>query len=82
MERKRCVVQLIKRYLKIGVMENGVVIDTEEGSPQGGNLFCFRHTKNGEDQYRPKQCDVDFEKVEDSAWRRCTLKKNEKGNYT
>ena len=32
------VVQLIKRYLKSGVMENGVVIETEEGSPQGGNL--------------------------------------------
>ena len=32
------VVQLIKRYLKSGGMENGVVIDTEEGSPQGGNL--------------------------------------------
>ena len=32
------VVQLIKRYLKSGVMEDGVVMDTEEGSPQGGNL--------------------------------------------
>lgn len=32
------VVQLIKRYLKSGVMENGVVVGTEEGSPQGGNL--------------------------------------------
>ncbi len=32
------VVQLIKRYLKSGVMVNGVVMDTEEGSPQGGNL--------------------------------------------
>jgi group II intron reverse transcriptase/maturase len=32
------VVQMIKRYLKSGVMENGVVINTEEGSPQGGNL--------------------------------------------
>jgi len=32
------VVQLIKRYLKSGVMENGVVVATEEGSPQGGNL--------------------------------------------
>ena len=32
------VVQLIKRYLKSGVMENGVVTETEEGSPQGGNL--------------------------------------------
>ena len=36
------VVQLIKRYLKSGVMENGVVIDTEEGSPQGG-LCRARH---------------------------------------
>ena len=32
------VIQLIKRYLKSGVMENGVVTETEEGSPQGGNL--------------------------------------------
>ena len=31
-------VKLIKRYLKSVVMENGVVIETEEGSPQGGNL--------------------------------------------
>lgn len=30
------VVQIIKRYLKSGVMENGVVRATEEGSPQGG----------------------------------------------
>ena len=32
------VIQWIKRYLKSGVMENGVVTKTEEGSPQGGNL--------------------------------------------
>ncbi|NSE47291.1 group II intron reverse transcriptase/maturase [Dorea formicigenerans] len=32
------VVQIIKRYLKSGVMENEVVRATEEGSPQGGNL--------------------------------------------
>ena len=32
------VVQMVKRYLKSGVMENGVVTETEEGSPQGGNL--------------------------------------------
>ena len=32
------VIQIIKRYLKSGVMENGVVMDTEEGSPQGGSL--------------------------------------------
>ena len=32
------VIQWIKRYLKSGVMENGVVTDTEEGSPQSGNL--------------------------------------------
>ena len=32
------VIQLIKRYLKSGVMEEGVVMPTEEWSPQGGNL--------------------------------------------
>ena len=32
------VIQMVKRYLKSGVMENGVVTETEEGSPQGGNL--------------------------------------------
>ena len=31
-------IDLIKKYLKSGVMENGVVVKTEEGSPQGGNL--------------------------------------------
>ena len=30
--------QMVKRYLRSGVMENGVVSETEEGSPQGGNL--------------------------------------------
>ena len=29
------VIQMIKRYLRSGVMENGVVVKTEEGSPQG-----------------------------------------------
>ena len=29
------VVQMVKRYLKSGVMESGVVTETEEGSPQG-----------------------------------------------
>ena len=32
------VIQMIKRYLKSGVMENGVICKTEEGSPQGGPL--------------------------------------------
>ena len=32
------VMQLIKRYLKSGIMEKGVVREREEGSPQGGNL--------------------------------------------
>ncbi|HKM21204.1 MAG TPA: group II intron reverse transcriptase/maturase, partial [Lachnospiraceae bacterium] len=32
------VIQWIKRYLKSGVMENGVVMETEEASPQGGNI--------------------------------------------
>lgn len=30
------VIRMVKRYLKSGVMENGVVTETEEGSPQGG----------------------------------------------
>ena len=32
------VLELIKKYLKSGVMENGVICKTEEGSPQGGPL--------------------------------------------
>ena len=32
------VIQMIKRYLKSGVMKNGVVTETEKGSPQGGNI--------------------------------------------
>ena len=31
-------IELIKKYLKSGVMENGIVMETKEGSPQGGNL--------------------------------------------
>ena len=30
--------KLIKKFLRAGVMEDGVVIETIEGSPQGGNL--------------------------------------------
>jgi len=32
------VTDLIKKYLKSGVMENGLLVKTEEGSPQGGSL--------------------------------------------
>lgn len=32
------VIELIKRYLKSGVMENEIISKTEEGSPQGGPL--------------------------------------------
>lgn len=32
------VIELIKRYLKAGVMENGLRVKTTEGSPQGGPL--------------------------------------------
>lgn len=32
------VTDLIKKYLKSGVMENGVHCKTKEGSPQGGSL--------------------------------------------
>jgi RNA-directed DNA polymerase len=32
------VLSLIRKYLRSGVMINGVVMETEEGTPQGGNL--------------------------------------------
>jgi len=32
------VLSLIRKYLQSGVMINGVVIDSEEGTPQGGNI--------------------------------------------
>ena len=32
------VIELIKKYLKAGVMENGLLVKTAEGSPQGGPL--------------------------------------------
>ena len=32
------VIRMVKRYLKSGVMENGVVTETKVGSSQGGNL--------------------------------------------
>ena len=31
-------IDLIKKYLKSGVMENGIVMRTDEGSPQEGSL--------------------------------------------
>ncbi len=36
--RDKQVILLIKKYRKSGVMEKGVKVRTEEGSPQGGNL--------------------------------------------
>ena len=36
--KEESVIQLIKKYLKSGVMENGIRVKTEEGSPQGGPL--------------------------------------------
>ena len=36
--RDEAVMKLIKQFLKAGVMENGVVVETDQGSPQGGNL--------------------------------------------
>lgn len=32
------VIKLIKKYLKSGIMENGVIVRTEKGTPQGGPL--------------------------------------------
>ena len=36
--RDKRVTELIKKYLKSGVMEKGLLVKTEEGSPQGGPL--------------------------------------------
>ena len=36
--KEESVIQLIKKYLKSGVLENGICIETKEGSPQGGPL--------------------------------------------
>ena len=36
--KDEAVMKLIKQFLKAGVMENGVVVETDQGSPQGGNL--------------------------------------------
>ncbi len=36
--KDKALIDLIKKYLKSGVMENGLLVRTEEGSPQGGNL--------------------------------------------
>ena len=36
--KDEAIIDLIRKFLKSGVMENGVVNQTEEGTPQGGNL--------------------------------------------
>ena len=36
--KDKMVIDLIKKYLKSGVMENGMVMKTKEGSPQVGPL--------------------------------------------
>ena len=36
--KDKCVLKLIRAYLNSGVMVNGVVVETEEGTPQGGPL--------------------------------------------
>jgi len=36
--KDKTVLQLIRRFLKSGVMENGLVSPTSKGTPQGGNL--------------------------------------------
>jgi len=36
--RDKNVLRLIRRYLQAGIMQGGVVLDREKGTPQGGNL--------------------------------------------
>lgn len=42
--RDERVIQMVKRYLKSGVVVDGVVVSTEEGSPQGGIFLRFWRT--------------------------------------
>ena len=39
--KNKAVVKLIRKFLKSGVMANGLYSPTEEGTPQGGNLSPF-----------------------------------------
>ena len=36
--KDKSLIELIKKYLKSGVMENGIVMQTKESTLQGGNL--------------------------------------------
>jgi len=36
--KDKMIIDPIKKYLKNGIMENGIVMRTEEGSPQGRHL--------------------------------------------
>ena len=36
--KNKRLIDLIKKYLKSGAMENGMVMKTKDSSPQGGNL--------------------------------------------
>ena len=49
------VIQMVKRYLKSGVMENGVVTETEEGSPQGGLCGAPHNPPYAEQVIMPSQ---------------------------
>lgn len=76
------VIQIIKRWLKSGVMENGVVMETEEGSPQGGvispllaniylNEFDQEYTRRGVRFVRYADDIVLFAKSRRAAQRLC-----------
>ena len=49
------VIQMVKRYLKSGVMENGVVTETEEGSPQGSLCGAPHNPPYAEQVIMPSQ---------------------------
>ena len=78
------VIQWIKRYLKSGVMENGVVMETEEGSPQGGNispLLANIYLNEFDQEYEKRG--VKFVRYADDNFKYLgfTLGKNGKGIY-
>ena len=59
----------------------GLICYFETADGKRFKLFCFRHTKNGVDKYRPNNCNIDFERVNDGTWWKCTVTENKSGNF-
>jgi len=72
--RDERVIQMIKRYLKSGVMEDGVVTKTEEGSPHKEGTYrpCWRisTSTNSTRSLRNEGCRASVMQTISSCWRK------------